>query len=140
MKDELLALHRNNTWSLMPLPGTKVIGCKWIYRVKFLSDGSVDKYKARLVAKGYTQWACVDFLDTFFPVARLVSVKFMLAVAAAKGYFLFHLNINNAFLHGDLSEDIYMEVPKGLFSEGEKTNLVCKLNKSLYGLRQVSRQ
>lgn len=141
MKTELDALQKNNTWTLVPLPtGNKPIGCKWVYKTKFWSDGSVERHKARLVAQGFTQQGGVDFLDTFSPVAKLVSVKLMLAISVVKNYSLSHLDINNSFLYGDLREDIYMDIPKGLFTEGEKPNLVCKLNKSLYGLRQASRQ
>lgn len=141
MKAELDALIRNNTWQLVTLPQEKIsIGCKWVYKVKFLSDGSVERYKARLVAKGFTQQAGVDFLDTFSPVAKLVSVKLMLTLAAAKGWYLCHLDINNAFLYGDLEEAIYMELPPGLVAPGQyPTYTVCKLHKSLYGLRQASR-
>lgn len=142
MQTELEALQHNGTWSLVPLPPSKTaIGCKWIYKVKFLSNGTVERYKARLVAKGYTQQAGVDYLDTFSPVARLVYVKFMLVVSAVKGYHhLTHLDINNAFLYGALDEEIYMDIPKGLPVQGEQTRLVCKLYKSLYGLKQASRQ
>lgn len=144
MKVELDALIRNLTWVLVPLPaGKHPIGCKWVYRVKFHANGSVERYKTRLVAKGYTQQADIDYLDTFSPVAKLVTVKAMLAVAAIKGWFLNHLNINNVFLHGDLTEDIYMTIPDGLLSKGEPSpppGTVCKLEKSLYGLKQASRQ
>lgn len=141
MQAELDALQQNGTWTLVPLhAGKTTIGCKWVYRVKFLTDGAVERYKERLVAKGFTQQACIDYLDTFSPVAKLVSVKFMLAVSAVKGYNLNHLDINNAFLYGSSGEDIYMDLPKGLVLEGEQKDLVWKLNKSLYGLKQASRQ
>lgn len=141
MQQELHALSSNNTWQIVPLPpGKSPIGYKWLYRIKFKTNGSVEMYKARLVAKGYTQKASIDYLDTFSPVAKFVSVKLMLAIAAAKNYSLHHLDINNAFLHGDLNEELYMDIPKGYQVQGETQRMVCKLNKSLYGLKQASRQ
>lgn len=136
MKSELDALIRNNTWTLVTLPtGKTTIGYKWVYKMKFISDGTIERYKARLVAKGYTQQAGIDYIDTFFPVAKLVCVKLMLTLAAAKNWTLCHLDINNAFLYGDLNEDIYMELSPGLTQQGQfPTSNVCKLNKSLYGL------
>lgn len=139
MAAELQALEANKTWILTPLPpGKKVIGNKWVYKIKFHADGSVERYKARLVAKGFSQQEGLDYHDTFSPMAKLVTVRCLLAISAIKGWHLHQLDVNNAFLHGDLNEDVYMEIPHGLDSKGE--NLVCKLNKSLYGLKQVSRQ
>lgn len=144
MAAELRALEHNRTWTIVPLPpGKKPIGCKWVYRVKFLADGSVERYKARFVAKGYTQQAGIDYLYTFSPIAKLVTVKVILALAAVHGWSLFHLDIDNAFLHGELEEDVYMDLPPGFTGEGEistMVNPVCKLNKSLYGLKQASRK
>lgn len=103
MQLELAALELNNTWSIVPLPKDKhTIGCRWIYKVKYNSDGSIDKHKARLVAKGYTQQQGLDFLETFSPVAKLVTVKILLALAATQHWHLHQLDIHNAFLHGDL--------------------------------------
>lgn len=108
MKDELDALISNNTWSLVSLPpGKNPISCRWVYRVKFAADGSIERYKERLVARGFTQQAGIDYLDTFSPVAKLVSVKLMLALSAAKGWSLHHLDINNAF---------YMEISLSIFT------------------------
>ncbi|RVX19233.1 Retrovirus-related Pol polyprotein from transposon RE1 [Vitis vinifera] len=143
MSEELRALKENSTWSLTTLPhGKHTVGCKWVYRIKYRADGTIEQYKARLVAKGYTQQEGVDYLDTFSPVAKLVTVKVLLALAAVHSWSLTQLDVNNAFLHGDLHEEVYMSLPPGLYHEGESLpiNTVCKLHKSLYGLKQASRQ
>lgn len=138
MGAELQALDRNRTWSLMKLPhGKHVIGCKWVYRIKYHADGSVDRYKARLVAKGYTQTKGVDYFDIFSLVAKLTTLWFLLAVASSKNWYLHQLDVDNAFLHGDLVEKVYMRPPPGLSCP---SGTVCRLHKSLYGLKQASRQ
>ena len=140
MDKEIEALEVNNTWTLTPLPlGKSVIGYKWVYRVKYLPNGNIERYKARLVAKCFTQKYGLDYSETFFPVAKLVSVRIVLSLAAVKGWFLHQMDVNNAFLHGELLEDVDMCLPPGFHSKGEH-HLVCKLNKSLYGLKQASRQ
>lgn len=139
MSEELTALKATNTWTVQPLPeGKRAIGCKWVYKAKLMADGSLDRYKARLVAQGFTQQVGIDFLDTFSPVAKLTSMRILLAMAAELKWHFFQLDINNAFLNGDLVEEVYMKLPHGNPIKGN--NLVCKLNKSLYGLRQASRQ
>ncbi|CAN1268353.1 Retrovirus-related Pol polyprotein from transposon TNT 1-94 [Linum perenne] len=139
MNSELGSLHKTNTWSLVPLPhNKKPIGCKWVFKIKYKSDGTIERYKARLVAKGYTQTAGIDYIETFAPVAKMTIVRVLLSVAAIKGWKLFQLDVNTAFLHGDLYEEVYMVPPPGLMIP--TPNLVCKLNKSLYGLKQASRQ
>lgn len=144
MAEELRALELNKTWSIVSLPeGKDPVGCKWVFKTKYKADGSIERHKARLVAKGYTQLEGIDFVDTFSPVAKLVTVKILLALAAIKGWTLSQLDVTNAFLHGDLTEEVYMELPLGyLGSKGESMPLrpICRLHKSIYGLRQASRQ
>ena len=134
MDHEIAALEANNSWTLTSLPpDKKPIGCKWVYRIKYKSDGSIKRYKARLVAKGFTQKEGLDYIGTFNLVAKMVLVRCLLAVVAVKGWFLNQIDVNNAFLHGDLSEEVYLALPLGFHSKGE---LVCRLNKSLYALNK----
>ena len=140
MDKEISALELNHTWDVVHLPPSKnPIGCKWVYRIKYNPDGSVERYKARLVAKGYTQQEGLDYSKNFSPVAKSVSVRVLLFIAAIKGWPLHQLEVNNAFLHGNLDEEVYMSLPQGFHSKGGcSTNvvarpLVCRLRKSLYG-------
>lgn len=139
MNDEMEALYRNNTWELTDLPnGIKPIGCKWIYKIKYRSNGEIEIYKARLVAKGFNQKEGIDFDETFSSVAKLVTVRCVISIAINNGWVLPQLDINNAFLYGDLDKDVYMSLPLGFFNKGD--NKVCKLIKSLYGLKQAPRK
>lgn len=147
MKDEIYALELNKTWTVTDLPPGKVpIGCRWVYKVKFNADGIIERYKARLMAKGYTQLEGIDYHETFSPVAKLVTVRTLIAIAAAKGWYLHQFDVNNAFLHGNLEKEVYMEIPPGYSTDhisdfrDNGALKVCKLNKSLYGLKQASRQ
>ncbi|RVX14206.1 Retrovirus-related Pol polyprotein from transposon RE1 [Vitis vinifera] len=136
MVDEMAALHSNGTWDLVSLPPSKsTVGCRWVYIVKVSLDGQVDRLKARLVAKGYTQIYGCDYGDTFSPVAKIPSVRLFLSMAAMCHWPLYQLDIKNAFLHGELLEEVYMEQPPGFVAQGE-SGLVCKLRRSLYGLKQ----
>ncbi|WJZ87684.1 hypothetical protein VitviT2T_007049 [Vitis vinifera] len=114
MKAELDAMELNKTWSVVSLPkGKHSIGCKWIYKVKYKSDGSIERHKAPIVAKGYTQQVGLDFFETFSPVAKLVTVKVLLALATIQKWHLVQLDVNNAFLNGYLFEEVYMDLPLG---------------------------
>ncbi|KAK3027227.1 hypothetical protein RJ639_041645 [Escallonia herrerae] len=118
MAKEISAWEANNTWTLMPLPsGKRAIDSKWVYKVKFHPDGTVERYKARLVAKGYTQIEGLDFHETFAPVAKLVTLRCLLAIASIKKWELHQLDVNNAFLHGDLEEEVYMKIPQVMEDE-----------------------
>ena len=112
MEEEYNSLIKNNTWDLVSLPrGRKVVWCKWIYRTKFVVDGSVDKYKAQLVAKGFSQVPGIDYTETFAPVAKMNSIRLTLAIVVAQGWVVHQMDVKSAFLNGDLHEEIYMEQP-----------------------------
>ena len=137
MQKEIRALEDNNTWEMTELPpGKKALGCRWVYKIKYHADGRVERLKARLVIFGNHQVEGLDYNETFAPVAKMVTVRTFLAVAAAKNWALHQMDVHNAFLHGDLAEEVYMKPPPGFSSTRGK---VCRLLKSLYGLRQAPR-
>jgi len=115
-------------------PGSKPIGCKWIFKKKLNPDGSIDKFKARLVAKGYRQKEGVDFFDTYSPVARLTSIRVLIAIASIHNLIVHQMDVRTAFLNGELEEKIYMDQPVGLIIQGME-HKVCRPRKSLYGLK-----
>ena len=109
MKEELDALSKNHTWDLVTLPpGKSVVGCKWIYKIKTHSDGTIQRYKTSLVAKGFTQENEIDYEEAFAPVTCISSVRALLALATASKWDIFQMDVKNAFLNGDLSEEVYM--------------------------------
>ncbi|KAF0921310.1 hypothetical protein E2562_003111 [Oryza meyeriana var. granulata] len=130
---------RNQTWRLVPLPpGHRPIGLKWVYKVKKNAAGEVIKHKARLVAKGYVQQPGVDFDEVFAPVARIESVRLLLALAAQEGWPVHHMDVKSAFLNGELIEEVYVRQPPGFTVAGHEDK-VLRLDKALYGLRQAPR-
>ncbi|RVW69268.1 Copia protein [Vitis vinifera] len=139
VQDEIDALEKNGTWTITDLPvGKRPVGCKWIFTIKYKADGSVERFKARLVARGFTQSYGIDYQETFAPVAKLNTIRILLSLAVNQDWCLQQLDIKNAFLNGDLEEEVYMEIPPG-FEESMAKNQVCKLQKSLYGLKQSPR-
>ncbi|CAM8911709.1 unnamed protein product [Rhodiola kirilowii] len=141
MNKEISALEQNETWTISNLPREKrAVDCKWVFKVKHHSDGTIERYKARLVAKGFTQVEGIDYHDTFTPVVKMTTVHCVLAVAAARNWPLYQLDVNNAFLHGTLDKDVYMKLPPSFYSQARQDGKVCKLQHSIYGLKQTSRQ
>ncbi|KAJ0474222.1 putative RNA-directed DNA polymerase [Helianthus annuus] len=139
MVEEIRALHQNNTWTLVPRPSSmNVVGSKWVFRIKYHSDGSIDRYKARLVAQGFTQIPGLDYSYTFSPVVKASTIRIVLSLAVLNKWNLHQLDVKNAFLNGDLNETVFMEQPPG-FVNSSHPDYVCKLSKALYGLKQAPR-
>ncbi|KAK9108126.1 hypothetical protein Syun_024137 [Stephania yunnanensis] len=140
MEEEMESMRSNNVWELVDLPeGRKAIGNKWVLKIKRKTDGSIERYKARLVAKGYTQQEGIDYEETFSPVVRFASIRLILAIVANLDLELHQMDVKIAFLNGELEEEIYMEQPIGFIVEGQE-HKVCRLLRSIYGLKQSSRQ
>jgi len=139
MEEEMYMIEKNQTWKLVERPqNRKVIGVKWVFRTKLNADGTINKHKARLVVKGYAQVFGVDFSETFAPVARLDTIRLLLAIAAQKGWKVFQLDVKSAFLNGFLEEEIYVDQPEGFIVKGHEDK-VYLLKKALYGLKQAPR-
>jgi hypothetical protein len=139
MLEEMEALEKNRTWDLVPCPkGKKVVDYKWVYTVKQDANGQIKRYKARLVARGYSQTYVIDYDETFAPVAKMTTIRTLISCAANFDWPLYQLDVKNAFLHGDLQEEVYMEIPPG-FETDQTSGKVLKLKKSLYGLKQSPR-
>nr|GEW20445.1 retrovirus-related Pol polyprotein from transposon TNT 1-94 [Tanacetum cinerariifolium] len=112
MNKEIQALKNNKTWDLTSLPANKSpIGCKWVFRIKYFADGTIEKYKARLMAKKFTQTEGINYKETFALVAKMVTVRALLALVVHTNWSIQQLDVNNAFLHGDLNEEVYMSIP-----------------------------
>ncbi|KAL0436225.1 UNVERIFIED_CONTAM: Retrovirus-related Pol polyprotein from transposon RE1 [Sesamum radiatum] len=139
MKEEIKMIEKNDTWELAERPKDKeVIGVKWIYKTKLNADGSIQKHKARLVAKGYSQLPGIDYTETFAPVARLDTIRALVAIAANKKWKIYQMDVKSAFLNGYIDEEIYVEQPQGFVAKGCEEK-VLRLKKALYGLKQAPR-
>ena len=139
MRSELKSMDENQVWDLVDLPpGVKAIGCKWVFKKKTDVDGNVQIHKARLVTKGYGQVQGIDYNETYSLVAMLKSARIILSIAAYFDYEIWQMDVKTAFLHGNLTEDVYMIQPER-FVDLTSTSKVCKLKRSIYGLRQASR-
>jgi hypothetical protein len=135
---EKKSLQEMKTWSVVDRPKNKpIVKCRWVFKLKRNQDGAVIRHKARLVAKGYTQTKGVDFNETFAPVLRTETLRYLISYATAENLEIHNMDVETAFLNGDLEEEIYMEMPEGFEDNPGK---VCKLNKTLYGLKQSARE
>lgn len=138
IEEELSAHEKNNTWRLVPLPeGKSTIGCKWVFKIKGTSLEDNIRYKARFCAKEFTQKPGIDYEEVFSPVVRYESVRILLAVATERDLEVEQFDVKTAFLYDDLNEEIYMDIPEGVNADKGQ---VCRLQKSLCGLKQASRQ
>ncbi|GJS19558.1 retrotransposon protein, putative, ty1-copia subclass [Tanacetum coccineum] len=139
MNAEMQSMIDNMVWVLVDLPpNCKTVGSKWLFKIKTDMDGNVHTYKARLVAKGYTQLYGVDYEETFSPVADIRAIRILISIAAFYDYEIWQMDVKTAFLNGHLDEDIYMVQPEG-FVDPNHPRKVCKLQRSIYGLKQASR-
>jgi hypothetical protein len=139
MEEEMKSIEDNHTWELVDLPrGHRAIGLKWVFKAKRDERRLIVKHKARIVAKGYVHQQGVDYEEVFAPVARIESVRLLLALAAQKHWEVHHMDVKSAFLNGDLKEEVYVKQPPGFVIAGKEEKVLC-LRKALYGLRQAPR-
>ncbi len=137
-EEEYQSLQENQTWNLMKLPvGRQAVTSKWVFKKKRDEFGNVSRYKARLVARGFTQRHGIDFEETFAPVVRFETIRTLLAEVVQRNMFVHQMDVETAFLNGDLQEDVYLQQPEGFERGG--SDYICKLKKSLYGLKQSPR-
>ena len=139
MQSEMQSMYDNQVWTLVDIPqGKRVVQNKWVFKMKMDMDGNMTTYKARLVAKGFTQVQGIDYDETFSPVAMFKLIRILLAIAAFYDYEIWQMDVKTAFLNGNLEEDVYMVQPRG-FEDPKNNSKVCKLHRSIYGLKQASR-
>ncbi|GJV67031.1 retrovirus-related pol polyprotein from transposon RE1 [Tanacetum coccineum] len=137
MNEEIQVLQQNKTWKLVPRSCSKnIVGLKWVFHVKYNSDGTIERYKARLVAQGYTQIPGRDYSHTFSPIVKAATIRVVLSLAILHSWKLHQLDVKNVFLNSNLTEIVFMEQPPG-FNDSNYQNHACKLSKSLYGLKQA---
>ena len=133
------SLRENDVWDLEELPSSRSpVGSKWVFKLKTGADGSVERYKARLVAQGFSQKFGTDYDETFCPVVRMESIRTLIALAIQNGLKLHQIDVTTAFLNGELKEEVFMKQPEGFIVKGQE-DLVCRLKRSIYGLKQSPR-
>ncbi|GKA84291.1 zinc finger, CCHC-type containing protein [Tanacetum coccineum] len=140
INDEMDSIMGNNTWVLTDLsPGCRPVGCKWIFKRKLKVDGTIEKFKARLVIQGFKQKSGIDYFDTYAPVARISTIRLLIAIASIHNLIIHQKDLKTTFLNGELEEEVYMNQPMGFILPGNEKK-VCKLVKSLYELKQAPKQ
>ncbi|KAD3640180.1 hypothetical protein E3N88_29403 [Mikania micrantha] len=140
IQDEMDSIMQNNTWKLTNLPpGCKPLGNKWIFKRKMKVDDNIDKFKARLVVQGFRQKEEIDFFHTYTPVARIATIRLLVALASIHNLIKYQMDVKTTFLNDELDEEMYMKQPDGFILPGNE-HKVCKLIKSLYGLKQAPKQ
>lgn len=139
MREEMQSMQHNKVWELVELPeGCKPVGFKWVYKTKRDPNGKIERFKAKLVAKGYTQREGIDYVDLFSPMSSKDTFRVIMALVAHYDLELYQMDVKTTFLNGNLNEEIYMEQPEG-FKVTNREHMVCRLLKSIYGLKQASR-
>jgi hypothetical protein len=137
MHEEIQALRANGTWTLVLFhPSMNVVGSRWVYKIKRRSDGIIERYKAHMFARGFTQQEGIDYSETFSPIIKQATVRLVFSIAVSCGWKIHQLDIHNAFLNGVLDEEVYMKQPPS-FVDSALPSHVCRLHKSLYGLKQA---
>jgi len=137
MNEEYELIMKNDVWDVVPRPKDKsMVTSKYLYKIKHGANGSVEKFKAKFVARGFSQKEGVDYDEILAPVARYTTIHLIIALAASQGWSLHQMDVKNAFLHGSLKEEVYVEHPKG-FEVQDRMTRVCRLKKALYGLKQA---
>jgi hypothetical protein len=139
MTEKYRSIIKNNVWEIVPRPKSKdVVSSKWLFKIKHVADGSIEKYKARFVTRGFSQKEGIDYEETFAHVARYTSIRTIIALAAKMKWKLHQMDVKTAFLNGVIEEEVYIEQPQGFEVEDRKSH-VCRLKKALYGLKQAPR-
>jgi hypothetical protein len=135
INEEMETLDMNATWELVALPkDKKIIGCKWVYKIKHNVDGYVNRYKAKLFAKGYAQIYGIDYEETYNLITKMMIIRTIIVMAITKGWSLHQMDVKNVFIHGDLREEMYMEQPPS-YVDQTHLNLVCRLRNTLFGFK-----
>jgi hypothetical protein len=137
MMEEYNSIMKNDVWEIVPRPeGKSMIDSRWLYKVKHATDGNIEKFKAQFVARGFSQKEGVDYEETFAPVARYTSIRFIMSLASVFGWHLYQMDVKTTFLNGLIEEEVYINQPRGFEVHGHETH-VCRLKKALYGLKQA---